>query len=92
MKIRFFTQVGDLLGQSEAELAIQAPWTVLEVMRQLSQQFGEPFNKIFDSSREYLDDAFFMLLNGIHLARLQGLDTTVQDGDVLAIVPVTDAG
>jgi molybdopterin converting factor small subunit len=39
-----------------------------------------------------MKDDFFMLLNGRHLARLQGLDTLVSDTDILSVIPVTEAG
>lgn len=92
MKIKLFTQAADLLGHSEIILEINSDLTVDEVMRQLSAKIGEPLKKIYDLENSLLCSGFFILLNGVHLARMQGTATSVKNDDVLAVVPVMEAG
>jgi len=107
MTIKYYAQLIDWTGCTQEELPVTAEEdsgispvsvssgkvSVRMVLSALESRHKEPFKEnIYDSATDTMQDDFFILLNGRHLARLQGLDTLVSDTDILSVIPVTEAG
>ena len=95
--VKYFAPVSEWLGCREEVLSLvpvkgQAI-TARQVLAGLAEKHGGAFAaSIYDPVSGKLQEDLFILLNGRHLVRLQGLDTPVADQDWLAIVPVAEAG
>ena len=97
MKIKYYAAISDWTGCTEEEvsiaLGIDPEIPVRRIMSLLAVRHGDVFrNKIYDPASDTLCEDIFILLNGRHLARLNGLDSMAADGDTLAVIPVTEAG
>lgn len=97
INIKYFAPVSDWLNCRDEVLALElAPGqatTAQLVLAALAKKHGGAFAaSIYDPVSGKLQEDLFILLNGRHLVRLQGLDTPVADQDLLAIVPVAEAG
>ncbi len=96
MLIRYYAQAAEWLHCREEHLQLPPPadqTTVRQVFRLLAERHGPVFtDKICDPLADSLQPGVFVLLNGCHLARLAGLDTPAQDQDLLAVLPVIEAG
>ncbi len=95
VSVRFFTVLKEIVGKKEEKLTFQEDEkaTVEAVLRRLSDQYGKRFAEyVYDpqsgSVRGYLQ--FFV--NGQSVAGLNGLETALAEGDVLAIVPPVGGG
>ena len=87
--VRMFTSLRALTGIRETQLeAID----VQEVIDTLGKQFGDKFNKMVLEPDGSLKSYFHVLVNGRHVRLQQGLQTQLEDGDIVAIFPPIGGG
>jgi molybdopterin synthase sulfur carrier subunit len=89
IKAKFFAYFRDLFGGRERDLDIGAGRTVrdaLEVLCDSPERRGE----IFAGSD--LKPHLVVMVDGVHIGTLQGLDTVLAAGDTLAVFPFLGGG
>lgn len=87
--IRSFLTLREVMGdQSALELEI-GDITLVELLRELSDTFGERFSQmVFDKAAKDLNPHIRILINGRHCSHLpQKLNTRLQEGDDVALFP-----
>lgn len=91
MIVRYYAQLRDHAGCAEETVA--APASVLALLHLLADRHQEPLrNDILSQDGTEPHPDIFILVNGRHLRLLQGLETVLADTDLVAIIPVTEAG
>jgi len=66
---------------------------VNRLLQGLVQKHGEGFsNYVFDAKSGNVKGFLQLLLNGRSIATLDGLDTRLEDGDIVAIIPPVGGG
>jgi MoaD family protein len=66
--------------------------TVTIVLKALSDIYGKPFRDYTFNTTGQVKNFLQLLINGINIITLKGQETTLQDGDVLAILPPVCGG
>lgn len=93
IKIRFFTVLRELTNKREEPLNFpQEHFTVTEVLKILSEKYGKPFDDYVFEADGCVKGFLQFLVNGTNTATLQGLETQLSDGDVLAVLPPVGGG
>ncbi len=95
VKVRFFTTLREAVGQREETLTFVGRETVTVdlVLKTLSAKYGKPFTEyIYDSKTGHPKSFLQFLINGTSTSTLNGLETEVKDGTVLAILPPVGGG
>ena len=95
IKVRFFTNLREIVGKREETLTIadETKVTVRLVLTMLSNRFGSPFVEYVYNSRTAQPKSFLQfLVNGTSTTTLNGLETELKDGAVLAILPPVGGG
>lgn len=94
IKIRFFTVLRELTNKKEETLNFEnLTVTVADVIKSLSEKYGKSFDDyVFEAETRQVKGFLQFLINGTSAATLEGLDSTLQDGDVLAILPPVGGG
>jgi MoaD family protein len=94
VSIRYFTTLREITGKKEEQLVFsenQKP-TVALALNTLSDKYGKPFiDYVFDSDgkvKKFLQ----ILINGTNIATLEQQKVSLQDGNVLAILPPVSGG
>lgn len=93
--IRFFTSLREILGKKEekVEFKIGEKVSVDKVLEKLKQRHGKPFVEyVYDPKTEAIKGFLQLLVNGKNVSTLNGLQTELADGDVLAILPPVGGG
>ena len=89
IKARFFANFRDLFGAREREIDLGARRTVGDALDLLCDT-GERRAEIFAAGG--LRPHLVVMVNGVHINSLQGLDTGLSDGDTLAVFPFLGGG
>jgi sulfur-carrier protein len=93
IKIRFFTVLRELTNKREETLNFpQEQFTVTEVLKILSDKYGKPFDDYVFEVDGCVKGFLQFLINGTNTVTLQGLETQLSDGDVLAVLPPVGGG
>ncbi len=95
IQVRFFTVLRETTGKKEEMLAFPAgeKITVRSVLKKLSQTYGKPFEEYVCHAETGEVKGFLQfLINGKSASPMNGLETELKDGDVLAIVPPVGGG
>jgi len=88
--IRTLGVLGSLLGRNEEELDIRGESFVKDVLSELEDSRLKDI-VIDPDLKSHLTNAL-ILLNGVEIGNLNGLDTPVLDGDKITILSVTHGG
>ncbi|QGU94051.1 MoaD family protein [Clostridium bovifaecis] len=89
MKVKFFAYIRDYTNCKETDFEYCE--TLEMLLRRLSEAYGEKFrNKVFQGNQ--LSKEVIILVNGRHIAHLDGISTKLNREDVVAIFPVVAGG
>jgi len=91
IKVRFFTILREMTGKKEEILTVEDGATVREVLDLLSDKYGNDFSEYIFKGRR-LRDHIQILLNGVNITTLNGLDTRLKEDSTLAVVPPVGGG
>ena len=83
------------MGKREEILKFPAEETITVdlVLRMLSHKYGKPFmDYVYDAASGQPKGFLQFLVNGNSTTTLNGLESTLKDGDVLAILPPVGGG
>ncbi len=95
VSVRFFTSLREIVGKKEETLKFPEgkKVTVQVVVESLRKRYGESFTKyVYDPKSGDMRSFLQFLVNGKSAITLNGLETELKDGDVLAILPPVGGG
>ncbi|MGD0643708.1 MAG: MoaD family protein [Candidatus Bathyarchaeia archaeon] len=95
VKVRFFTSLREIVNKREQTLMFTAgeKVTVGLVLETLSQKYGKTFTEyVYDRKTGQPRNFLQFLINGNSTSTLNGLETVLKEGDVLAILPPVGGG
>jgi len=95
VSVRFFTSLREVTNKKEETLKFPEgeKVTVEVVLKTLTQRYGKPFVEyVYDAKTGEVRGFLQFLINGKSATTLNGLQTELEDGDVLAILPPVGGG
>jgi molybdopterin synthase sulfur carrier subunit len=95
VSVRFFTSLREIVGKREETLEFPEgeKVTVDTVLKTLAQRYGKRFVEyVYDGDTGAIRGFLQFLVNGKSASTIDGLQTTLQDDDVLAILPPVGGG
>jgi MoaD family protein len=93
--VRFFTMLREIVNRREETLTFNESQTITVdlVLKTLSKKYGIPFAEyVYDSKTGQPKNFLQFLVNGTSTSTLNGLETALKEGDVLAILPPVGGG
>lgn len=90
-KFKFFASIREAAGERETTLHFDEPITIWEALQRLAAKYGDAFRRELFRGEEIADD-YLILVNGVHIGRLGGEKTVLNDGDEVAILPPVGGG
>jgi molybdopterin synthase sulfur carrier subunit len=95
VSVRFFTSLREITDKKEETLKFpeDEKVTVDMALKTLSQRYGKRFVEyVYDRKTGEVRGFLQFLVNGKSATTLNGLETELEDGDVLAILPPVGGG
>lgn len=94
ISVRFFTVLREITGKKEEILVFEEEKTRINaVLNRLSDEYGKRFIEyVYNSQLKAVRGHLQFFVNGQSAATLEGLETILVEGDVLAIVPPVGGG
>lgn len=95
VSVRYFTVLRELTSKREETLQLEenGKVTVATVLKTLSDCYGKDFsNYICDAGSGEVRGFLQFFVNGHSIQAMNGLETELRSGDVLAIVPPVGGG
>ena len=95
VSVRFFTSLRETVGKKEETLTFSegSKITVDIVLKTLAQRYGKRFVEyVYDEKTGEVKGFLQFLVNGKSATTLNRLQTALEDGDVLAILPPVGGG
>jgi len=95
VSVRFFTSLREIVGKKEETLEFSEgeKVTVDTVLKTLMQRYGETFVEyVYERATGEVKGFLQFLVNGKSASILKGLETELEDGDVVAILPPVGGG
>jgi molybdopterin synthase sulfur carrier subunit len=93
--VRFFTSLREIVDKKEESLKFSdgEKVTVDLVLKTLTQRYGKRFAEyVYDQKTGEVKGFLQFLINGKSASTQNGLETALEDGDVLAILPPVGGG
>jgi molybdopterin synthase sulfur carrier subunit len=88
---RFFGQFKQISNEREIEYELEIGVSINEFLIQVIKQFPKMKELLFDENA-LLHNWVSILKNGRNIKALQGIDTSIGDGDIIAIFPPVAGG
>ena len=92
VEVKYYAMLREASGRKREVFELPEESSVGDLMGLIVDGYGDPFRRyVYDSEMRVRDYLSFML-NGISVSSLEGFDTVLGDGDVLAILPPIGGG
>ena len=92
VSVEFLAALRIFTNERRIDIEVPEGSTIATVLDELHQRFGnENAERIFDTTNG-VSPALIILVNGTNIKTLDGIDTLVQEGDVIACVPIMAGG
>ena len=94
VKVEYLGHIRRMLGsEREEEVEIEDDALVVDLLKALSDKYGESFKRtVYEPSTKNVKADFMATVNGYLLNQLNGLKTKLRQGDHIILMPVISGG
>lgn len=94
IKVEYLGHIKNLIkGGREEEVEIKDEATITDLLKVLSEKYGEPFRKaVFEPKGKDVKSNYIMTVNGYLLNQLNGVETKLRHGDHVTLLPIVSGG
>ena len=92
VEVKFFTSLREITGKKTEDIQLKENTTITELVQQLSRIHGKEFDQYIYNKQNKVQEFLSFLVNGQNINNLNGFETALKDGDVVAILPPVGGG
>jgi len=93
VKVQTILDLKRIVGKREVELLLPEGSTVADLLRNMTERWGEELSsRLFEPGTHSLFSHIHIMVNGRAMAFLKGMETVLQDGDDVLILPPAAGG
>ena len=93
VRVRMMGVLRDVSGRSKEEMRLSEGANVSSAVGRLIEMYGRAFERVLiDPVVMSPMPSTLILLNGVEIGNISGLETPIEDGDMIVLLPVTHGG
>ena len=92
VEVKFFTSLREITGKKVEQVELQNTVTIDELVTVLANRYGKKFREYIYDKRGEVQPFLSFLVNGKNVNTMNGLDTKLENGDAIAILPPVGGG
>lgn len=93
VKVEYLGMIKNLLNKRVEELELTEGITLQELLSKLSNLYGAPFKKeVFEPGQKDVKTGFVVTVNGVLMGQLEGVETTLNNGDHVILMSLMSGG
>jgi len=93
IRVRYFTTLRELAGTREEEFDVEEGCSLAQIIEGVSLKYGEEaYGYLHIKTDGRIDPSIKFLVNGVDVSPLQGFETRLREGDIVAIIPPIGGG
>ncbi len=93
VKIQYLGLVKTYTNRQQDELHLPESIKLYELLDRLAAELGKPFNpEVYDPTKKEVKPTFMVLINGIVIGQLDGVNTRLKDSDTVVLMPLVTGG
>ena len=90
--IKFFTSLREITGNKMVNLESKNIISVEQLISLLFEKYGQEFRDYVYNQEGKVQDFLSFLVNGKNINNLEGFNTILKEGDIIAILPPVGGG
>ena len=93
IKVHYLGLVKTYTNKVQEEIELSNAPMLSELLDKLAQNFGKPFNsEVYDPTKREVKAMFTVMINGVIIGQLSGVETKLKEGDSIIIMPLMTGG
>jgi molybdopterin synthase sulfur carrier subunit len=93
VKVHYLGMVKTYTNKGQEDIELNETSTLSDLLSKIAQSFGKPFNaEVYDPYKREVKAMFTVMVNGVIMGQLNGVDTKLKDGDSVIIMPLMTGG
>jgi len=93
VKVQYLGNVKTYTNKGQEDVELENTSTLATLLGKIAQSYGKPFNvEVYDPSKLEVKAMFTVMVNGVIMGQLNGVDTKLKDGDNVIVMPLMTGG
>jgi len=93
IKVHYISLVKTYTKTSQEEFTLNESAQLSDLLNKMSEKYGTPFTQeIYDPDHKEMKANFVVMVNGIHMNQLNGINTSLKDDDRIILMSLMTGG
>ena len=93
VRVKLIGGLSKSTSKSPIEIELPEPSTISNLIKYLATSYGLDFGYFFSRNTARIDETLtLIIINGREINTLEGLETKIKNGDLVAFIPVAHGG
>jgi len=93
VKVQYLGFIKNLIQRSEDEFELEEGASLSELLNQIAGIYGKAFKKeVYEPGLKDVKMGFVVTVNGVLMGQLQGVDTSLNNGDNIILMSLMSGG
>jgi MoaD family protein len=93
VKVHYISLVKSYTNKSQEEITLNDKATLAKLLDRIAETYGKQFStEIYDPAKREVKPTFVVMVNGIHMDQLNGVNTMLKDGDSVILMTLMTGG